>query len=326
MAATAIAGKTDIPILKFEGTEHAAPKVSENWPRVGYTEEQLSQLEAVKKAIPDILSKTPEIRAEEEQWCDDACVLRYLRATKWHTDATVKRIEKTLTWRREYQPHKIDPAEVEPEAIHGKEYVCGFDLQGRPLLYLIPRKEHTKTYERQLKYVVFNLEKAIKAMPAGVESLNILIDYEGISVFTAPPASQAKKVLQILGEHYPERLGMGFLFNPSWYLWVFFKVVGPFIDPVTRSKIHFVNLKKLEVARPKSASNSTRSLNGTPSSVTAAAPTAEAPKEKEAEGMGGWTNPHFYIHPDMLVKDYGGHFDFQYRHETYWKVLNETLP
>lgn len=90
---------------------------------------------------------------------------------------------------------------------------------------MIPRNENTKTYDRQLRFVVYNLEKGIRSvawksetrpshpltmsiicrmMPPGVESLVLVIDYEGLSMFNAPPASQAKKVLQILGDHYPE--------------------------------------------------------------------------------------------------------------------------
>ncbi|TPX57032.1 hypothetical protein PhCBS80983_g04126 [Powellomyces hirtus] len=281
------------------------PAVPENYPRGLYTEEQITKLDALHAKIQPVLQPASTNGDDEAKWCDDPCLLRYLRAVKWDVEAAVKRIESTLLWRREYQPHQISADEVEPEAVNGKEYVSGYDLMGRPLLYLIPRKEHTKTYDRQLRYVVYNLEHAIKAMPPGVEKLNILIDYEGLSVFTAPPASQAKKVLQILGDHYPERLGMGFVFNPSWYLWGFFKIISPFLDPITKSKIHFVNLKKLAALAP--------TADSTDDALTK--------EKKEPEGMGGWTDPRKYIAPSMLVADYGGTCPFVYNHEDYWKAI-----
>ncbi|KAJ3146761.1 hypothetical protein HDU89_006016 [Geranomyces variabilis] len=311
---------SSVPIL----VNPSPPPVPVGYPRAQYNADQLSKLNALREKLTasnpalattaaNSASPSPSASSghDDAAWCDDACLLRYLRAVKWDVDAAAKRIESTLKWRHEYGPHRIDPTEVEPEAIHGKEFLTGFDLHGRPSLYLVPRKEHTKTYDRQLRYVVYNLERAIRAMPPGVESLNILIDYEGLSVFTAPPASQSKKVLQILGDHYPERLGKGFIFNPSWYLWAFFKIIGPFIDPITRSKIHFVNLKKLP-AEPVTDS----------SDAVAATPNTPEKPQKEAEGMGGWTDPRRYIAPEMLVAEYGGKHDFVYEHAVYWKAVN----
>lgn len=44
------------------------------------------------------------------------CILRYLRATTWNTDATLQRIEETLKWRREFGLYDVVTAElVEPE-------------------------------------------------------------------------------------------------------------------------------------------------------------------------------------------------------------------
>ncbi|TPX65183.1 hypothetical protein SpCBS45565_g05336 [Spizellomyces sp. 'palustris'] len=295
MSLATLPTKTTYPIK----APPSPPPVPDNWPRCLYNEEQIAQLDQLKELVPPLLT-TGDERTEEEAWCDDACLLRYLRATKWNVPAAAKRLENTLAWRREYKPHKIDPAEVEEEAKMGKQIVSGFDLQGRPLIYMIPRKEHTKTYDRQLRFVVFNLERAIRAMPPGVESLNLVIDYEGVSVRTSPPSSQAKKVLAILGDHYPERLGMGFMINPSWYLWVFFKIIGPFLDPITRSKIHFVNLKKQADFNHN---------------------TNEGESAKEVEGMGGWTNIRYYIGPDQLLKQYGGEVDYEHVHDIYWKAI-----
>lgn len=69
--------KTKLPIL----THPSAPPLPYNWPRHACTPEQIAKLEELKGMVPDMLVKD-EGRAEEEAWCDESCLLRYLRATK----------------------------------------------------------------------------------------------------------------------------------------------------------------------------------------------------------------------------------------------------
>jgi hypothetical protein len=131
-----------------------------------------------------------------------------------------------LNWRKEFKPHEIDPEEVKSEAMAGRQFFNGFDKRGRPILYLIPGRDNpwTKGVEHQLKFVVYNLEKAIQLMPPGVETMVIVIDYKGMSLFNSPSPTTGRKFLSILGDHYPERLGLGLIINPTWYIWTFFTV------------------------------------------------------------------------------------------------------
>ena len=47
------------------------------------------------------------------------------------------------------------------------------------------------------------------------------------------------QVLNILQDHYPERLGRSFVINVPFLLNAFYKMINPFIDPVTRGKLKF---------------------------------------------------------------------------------------
>ena len=47
------------------------------------------------------------------------------------------------------------------------------------------------------------------------------------------------QILNIFQMHYPERLAASLVINVPFLIQAFFKMIGPFIDPVTRSKLKF---------------------------------------------------------------------------------------
>lgn len=115
----------------------------------------------------------------------------------------------------------------------------GFDNDGRPIIYMRPSAENTPSSERQLRHLVFILERAKDQQPAGQESITILIDYRGTTLRTNPSISVARKVLAILQNHYVETLGRGIVAHLPYLLNFFYKGISPFLDPVTRDKIRF---------------------------------------------------------------------------------------
>ena len=48
-----------------------------------------------------------------------------------------------------------------------------------------------------------------------------------------------QQMLHILQSHYPERLGLALIINVPFLLNAFYKMITPFIDPVTRDKMRF---------------------------------------------------------------------------------------
>ncbi|ORX91053.1 CRAL/TRIO domain-containing protein [Basidiobolus meristosporus CBS 931.73] len=232
------AASLNVPIFNPPPTTHVAEPAA-------LSDTQQKLLQEFREKIPELISNSP-VPEEDQAFLSDACLLRYLRATKWVLPDAVKKISNTLEWRHTYQPHKIPASEVEEEGKTGKSYFNGFDRAGRALLYLRPGRQNTKTYERQLRFTIFTIEKAIQLLPPGAEQFCLLIDYKGASMAKNPPLSQAAELLSILHAHYPERLGLAYLIDTPWYFSGFFKLVSPFIDPVTRNKINFVDRKKAE--------------------------------------------------------------------------------
>ncbi|KIP08246.1 hypothetical protein PHLGIDRAFT_23659 [Phlebiopsis gigantea 11061_1 CR5-6] len=192
-------------------------------------------------ALPGAAEGAGALREEERFWLTYECVLRYCRATKWDgAQKAIRRLEETLLWRREFGVYdeRTSAAHVEPEAVTGKEVAYGYDVQGRPALYLCPSRQNTAETVRQVEFVVFMLERCLDLMGPGVESLALMIDY-GQKAAKSPSISQSRAVLHILQAHYPERLGRALIINVPWMLNAFYKLITPLVDPVTRDKMRF---------------------------------------------------------------------------------------
>ncbi|CAR28939.1 hypothetical protein ZYGR_0U02980 [Zygosaccharomyces rouxii] len=190
----------------------------------------------------------------EKAWLSRECILRYLRATKWVQKEAIQRIEGSIAWRRGFgishmgeengDELKSDYVAIENET--GKQVVLGYENDARPILYLKPGRQNTKTSRRQVQHLVFMLERVIDFMPIGQDSLALLIDFKDYSDVPKvqgnskiPPIGVGKEVLHILQTHYPERLGKALLTNIPWLAWTFLKLIHPFIDPMTREKLVF---------------------------------------------------------------------------------------
>ncbi|KAF4627404.1 hypothetical protein G7Y89_g10747 [Cudoniella acicularis] len=210
-----------------------------------------SLLEIVKswKEVPAKDDKGGPIKESEIMWLTRECLLRYLRATKWHTPESAKRLLTTLTWRREFGVESFTADYISPENETGKQTIVGYDIAARPCHYLIPGNQNTQPSPRQNQHLVFMVERAIELMIPGQETLTLLIDFKSSKTRgnTAPPLSQSRECLNILQMHYPERLGRALITNVPWVVWGFFKLITPFIDPLTKEKLRFNEDLRLHV-------------------------------------------------------------------------------
>lgn len=206
-----------------------------------YTAEQQDKIRALREYADTLLLPESDSYHEwEKRWLDRwDTVPRYMRAAKWNLDDGKRRIKGTLEWRREFKPDLIPPDEVRIESETGKIILNGFDNQGRPILYMRPGRENTETSPRQLRHLVWCLERAKDFMPPGQDSLVIIVDYKSTTLRTNPSISIARKVLTILQQHYVETLGRALVVNLPMLLNFFYKGIAPFLDPITRDKMRF---------------------------------------------------------------------------------------
>lgn len=193
-------------------------------------------------------TKSP-LTETERMFMTRECLLRYLRASSWNLSTAEKRLEYTLVWRREYglESHTADYISIENET--GKQLIVGWDIEGRPCQYMRPSKQNTPRGDRQIQHLVFMLERSIDLMPPGQETLALLINFAETKSGQGATLGQGKQTLNILQNHYPERLGRALVTNVPFYIWGFFKLITPFIDPLTREKIRFNEDMGLHVPR-----------------------------------------------------------------------------
>ncbi|KAI1139051.1 CRAL/TRIO domain-containing protein [Hypoxylon sp. FL0543] len=236
--------KTQMGILK---TPLAAPAASSRVPeKPTLTADHQSKYDWLLKQVKgwtEVPSKEKRgpLTDSEKMWLTRECLLRYLRATKWHEKEADKRLLETLAWRRDYGVEDLTADHVGPENATGKQIILGYDKQCRPCHYLNPGRQNTDVSPRQVQHLVFMLERVIELMPAQQETLSLLINFkQGKNRSnTAPGIGQGREVLHILQTHYPERLGRAMIINIPWVVSGFFKLITPFIDPLTREKLKF---------------------------------------------------------------------------------------
>lgn len=127
-------------------------------------------------------------------------------------------------------------------------YRNGVDKELRPILFVKP-SYNDNPVDYRLRSLVYTLEEAIQSMDVtrGVEKMCLIADFDTESKLqkkSPDGLAIAKGFLNILQNHYPERLGIFFALNLPWYVRMFYTLISPFIDPKTKAKIHFLNGNK----------------------------------------------------------------------------------
>lgn len=175
------------------------------------------------------------------RFCTDACLKRYLEARNWNVDKARKMLEETLSWRSTYKPEEIRWHEVASEGETGKVYRANLhDRNGRTVLIMRPGKQNTTSGDNQIRHLVYLMENAILNLPEGQEEMAWLIDFSGWSFSTTVPVKTARDTINILQNHYPQRLAVAFLYSPPRIFEAFWKIVKYFLDPKTIQKVKFV--------------------------------------------------------------------------------------
>ncbi|RLN18834.1 random slug protein 5-like [Panicum miliaceum] len=202
-----------------------------------------------KAKINELKVALGPLSARGEKYCSEACLKRYLEARNWNVAKSRKMLEESLKWRAAYRPEDI--------------------------------RWNTSSHEGQIRFLVYTLENAILHLPEAQEKMVWLIDFTGWTMAHASPIKTSRETANILQNHYPERLAIGFLFNAPKVFEAFFKVIKVFLDPKTIEKVNFVY-------------------------------------QKDEESM---KVLYKYIDPEVLPVEFGGNNNVAYNHEEYSELM-----
>lgn len=130
------------------------------------------------------------------------------------------------------------------ESRTGKFYARGYDREGRSILYMHPGNENSDNEDNQIKNIVYNIERACACTSKnGYEKYVIVMNYDGWTMKIAPSMRVTKEFLHILQECYPERCWKIYVCNAPMVFRIFWNLVQPFVDPVTKAKVVFCSDK-----------------------------------------------------------------------------------
>ncbi|EXB63950.1 hypothetical protein L484_003333 [Morus notabilis] len=209
--------------------------------RSNFHQEQENDSSQQQITINELRAAIGPLTGRSSQYCTDACFRRYLEARNWNIEKSRKMLEDSLKWRSTFKPEEIRWDQVAIEGETGKVYRANFhDRHGRSVLILRPARQNTASLDNQMRHLVYLIENAILNLPEGQEQMAWLIDFTGWTLSTSVPIKSARETVNILQNHYPERLAVAFLYNPPRIFEAFWKIVKYFLDTKTFHKVKFV--------------------------------------------------------------------------------------
>ncbi|OMJ25661.1 CRAL-TRIO domain-containing protein [Smittium culicis] len=135
----------------------------------------------------------------------------------------------------------------------------------------------------------WNLLKFIRARKHVMDDVMKAIHMSQIVFSLIPSPKISKSFLDVLQSHYPETLGRGIIINAPSIFFYTYKLISPFIDPVTKSKIFFSSItpNKNKQSTKLNGNSSASALSTIPPATETAAPQVPAIPELSASDIAG---------------------------------------
>jgi len=195
------------------------------------------------EAVARVLAQLGDLASCPGSGVSEAACRRFLRGWKGDVDGAASGIRKYVEWRKETRPGDITADDVKRELATGKGYPHGLDRCGRAVMWAFAGRhnKNTRDIEETVQLILYSLERAIKTGEEhGVEQVCLVFDLSGFGTKNMDYEA-VKRLFMLLANYYPERLGQVLLLNAPGVFNVFWRVIRPYIDPVTFKKIQFVS-------------------------------------------------------------------------------------
>ncbi|KAM7533654.1 hypothetical protein Aperf_G00000122501 [Anoplocephala perfoliata] len=194
-----------------------------------------------------IKNKCKPLPDEPDFFTNDTILTEFLRARKYNLNAAVAMLTDAVEWRRGYHPLKVDCRYChENPGFHSMRQI-GFDKSGCPIVYSCFSQASATglSSDDTVLHCVQVLENVRRSFKGAATQLIIVFDCTGMTLPCCNPYL-GKQVMNVFSNYYPERLGKILVVN---YMTIFQQVwyaVKQFLDPVTASKMTFIQPDKLK--------------------------------------------------------------------------------
>jgi hypothetical protein len=158
----------------------------------------------------------------------------------------------TLEFREKFKPWAMTPSAMD-ENKKGWFYVRGYsptryhasnEQGGSSVLWYRPEFQikNSKTIEQQARVLVHGIDTcvgdALYRSNGKIGKCNIVLDANNFGLSNIPSMSATKKILTMLQDHFPDRLGVFVIANMAKPAQIFLKMVMPLVPVEVRRKIH----------------------------------------------------------------------------------------
>ncbi|KAG2496602.1 hypothetical protein HYH03_005424 [Edaphochlamys debaryana] len=183
---------------------------------------------------------------------DDATCRRWILARKGNLHDAARDLTAHAAWRAAFVPKgRIHEDEITDDLAQNKSFLPGYCKDGRPLCIVVVNRHKMNDAESSKRCIAYALDCAVlmgQRGPLGAAwdgKMSGIFDLRGLKMSNCDFAT-LRNVFDLLQHHYPERLEQLWLYCAPTIFFALWKLVYPFIDPVTREKVKFVYEKDAE--------------------------------------------------------------------------------
>jgi hypothetical protein len=191
-------------------------------------------------------------------------LLRFLRARKFNVDAAFILLYDDIDWRTykvgldlKYETaESVLNCDVKKVMKYYPAFIQGIDKQCRPVAYRsfgnfkIWKLLEITTFDNLLRFHAWESEQALwmnakqtRQTGYNIETFVVVVDATGwsLNLATHDGYSFIRGMSAVDSDHYPERLGCCLVINAPVMLSIAWRIVEPFLDSVTKSKIQIMS-------------------------------------------------------------------------------------
>jgi hypothetical protein len=202
--------------------------------------------EKINELRAKLVAKKEEASMQYADWADDEQLQRFLIARNYDVSKAYDMISTAMKWRQKRVPPKgIESVpgweeRMSKESETGKIYIPGEDKWGRPVVVFDNSVQNTRDVNAHQTILAWNLEYAIKLMPANRDKYCIFMHLANFSMFNNPTFASTQETIYMLCNAYPERLGHCVAYMAPSLFSVVFAGVKYLMDPKTVAKVHII--------------------------------------------------------------------------------------